>query len=200
MKAVHKLLKPPNNNSRFHEGLLTLNSSPNVLEDFKLFCVETFSMLCSHDIFISCLGISSLKTFHLVIHQPNCFCYKLTSPNNQLNFKSSLSYTLYHNSNRYVLCRWQVWFWLWSWSIFVWGRLIHRNENDVTTYYGSTPRILPKHSERIENFPRYALLEKRLNMCFRPHIFSFRQINLYHTNADQIIIRIIPDNAKGQIE
>ena len=38
--------------SRFHEGLLTLKSFPNVLVGFQEFWSETFCMLCSHDRFI----------------------------------------------------------------------------------------------------------------------------------------------------
>ena len=47
--------------ARFHEGLLTVKSFPNVLVGFQMFWAETFSMLCSYDRFTSCLGILLLK-------------------------------------------------------------------------------------------------------------------------------------------
>ena len=77
--------------TRFHEGFFfTLK----LLKGFENILAETVSILFAHDSFL-CLGILSLKSFHLIPYQQIVYDAGFNAPNNKLNIKGLLDHIWY---------------------------------------------------------------------------------------------------------
>ena len=61
------------------------------------------------------------------------------------------------------------------------------------------PRILSKYSESFKKSLRHTSLERRLNMFFKPNIFSIRRIGLLTQPQAKITLKMAADNGNGAI-